>query len=367
MVYFDPSSVIPKPGEIHIIIDELIVDTKKIDFDSVIVIPPSPERLEINYAAASLNNSKEIRFKYIMNGMERQWVDAADNMKATYTQLPYGQYTFRVKAYTKDNETNYAETFFSIYIKPNFWETPWFNAGVILLAFSTVGGSIRLFYKSKYKRKLERLQAQHALEKERIRISKDMHDELGSSLTKMSLLSEIAKKFSNNPETIRKYLADISETGRNVANTMDEIVWAVNPRNDRLDKTIYYIAQFVEEYLAIAGVNLNLQLPDFIPDYFLSAEQRHNLFMVIKEAVNNIVKHSKAKNVEFTIVTSRDDLEIKIKDDGAGIDFEKIGEFSNGLSNMKKRITDINGIITISNIKPSGVLLGIKISHKSVM
>ena len=167
--------------------------------------------------------------------------------------------------------------------------------------------------------KVKKLKAETALERERMRISKDMHDELGASLTKISLMSDLAKRNAAEPDQLKKELDTISKASRNVASSMDEIVWAVNPKNDTLEKTIFYIAQYIEEYLSSTEIEFVIDIPDPVPTHFIHAELRHNLFLVIKEAVNNIVKHSGAETVQLKILIANSIFNLQLEDDGKGM------------------------------------------------
>ncbi len=211
---------------------------------------------------------------------------------------------------------------------------------------------------------MKKIEAEAALERERIRISKDMHDELGASLTKISLMSDLAKRNLTGNIQLENDLNKISEASRNVASTMDEIVWAVNPKNDTLEKTIYYVVQYIEEYLSTTEIEFVINIPDTIPVHFIHAELRHNLFLVIKEAVNNIVKHSGADTVQLKIVIENSVFNLQLEDNGSGIDFAHVDQFSNGLKNMRKRIEDFKGRFEIVNTQPTGIILNIKLPLK---
>jgi signal transduction histidine kinase len=169
----------------------------------------------------------------------------------------------------------------------------------------------------------------------------------------MSLLSEIAKNKLADPSAAKKYLDQITNAGVEVASSLDELVWAVNPKNDKLEKLIFYIIQYVENYLSLTDLKFSFKFPDEIPDRFVSAEMRHNIFSVIKEAMNNAVKYSGAERVFLEFRLTGKKLEAIFNDDGKGIDFDKVGEFSNGISNMKTRMKSINGEFKIYN-RPDG-------------
>jgi signal transduction histidine kinase len=182
---------------------------------------------------------------------------------------------------------------------------------------------------------------------ERIRISKEIHDELGSSLTSISLLTEVLKKrvdTNANPEVNK-----ISDTSADMVDKMNEIIWALNTSNDTVNSLVAYVRKFTNNFLQDANMELEfleMNIPEHRP---LEGTVRRNIYLTVKEAVNNIVKHSGAKKVIME-VDAANGLQIKIKDDGKGIDADnKLLPFKNGLINMKKRMEDIGGTLTIEN------------------
>jgi signal transduction histidine kinase len=182
---------------------------------------------------------------------------------------------------------------------------------------------------------------------ERVRISKEIHDELGSSLTSISLLTEVLKKrvdTNANPEVNK-----ISDTSADMVDKMNEIIWALNTSNDTVNSLVAYVRKFTNNFLQDANMELEfleMNIPEHRP---LEGTVRRNIYLTVKEAVNNIVKHSGAKKVTME-VDAANGLQIKIKDDGKGIDADnKLLPFKNGLINMKKRMEDIGGTFTIEN------------------
>src|SRR5262249_25331724 len=133
---------------------------------------------------------------------------------------------------------------------------------------------------------------QEALEKERARISRDLHDQLGANLTQVALLGEMAESDRDRPEEVEEHARQISQTARETTHALDEIVWTVNPSNDTLDGLINYVCKYAQEYLALAGLRYRLEVPAQLPSLPISPELRHNVFLAVKEAVNNVVKHS---------------------------------------------------------------------------
>ena len=204
------------------------------------------------------------------------------------------------------------------------------------------------------RRKLEQLKQQHAIERERERIAKDIHDDLGAGLTQIMLQSALARR--EPQEQIQTHLAQISGTARELVGAMDEIVWAINPENDTLDGLVTYAGKFVQEYVTQAGLRCRLDLPAQLPSWVLSAELRHNLFLAIKEALNNAVKHAQAAEISFSLKMQPSGFSLVIKDDGRGFvpgavetpsaDSSRISS-GHGLRNLVHRLEKIGGSCTI--------------------
>lgn len=186
-----------------------------------------------------------------------------------------------------------------------------------------------------------------AQQEERNRISTDMHDDLGAGMTSIRLYSELAKnKLSNThiPE-----IEKISSAANELLTKMNAIIWSMNNSNDSLSNMIAYIRSYALEYFEDTGVSCKIDIPENLPNIQVIGTIRRNVFLVVKEALNNILKHSKATEVSITLVRVDDSLTLYIQDNGAGIDMEKLRQFGNGLKNMKKRMTDIGGEFTIEN------------------
>ena len=205
---------------------------------------------------------------------------------------------------------------------------------------------MRGFLTRKHKRAVETLEQTAALERERTRIAQDMHDGLGSSLVKISLLGEQAESRFCEPDHAQPEIQKITATARQVMREMDEIVWAVNPRNDTLENFAGYLCQFAREHFCDTAVECRLDLPAQLPAQTLRAEVRHNLFLATREALNNVLKHSAAQRVLVRLEYTGGTLRVEVEDDGCGFRATN-GRRGNGLENMRKRLQQIGGEVQI--------------------
>ena len=180
---------------------------------------------------------------------------------------------------------------------------------------------------------------------ERNRISRDMHDELGSGLTKIAILSEVLKTHKID---IEKNINKISETARTLVDNLDEMVWALNAKNDTLDKLVGYIAEYAYQYMDGTAIECEINIGDYDGEKYISEESRRNIFMVVKEFLNNTLKHSEAKNICINFLQQVNVFSIELKDDGKGFEKANTNEMGNGIKNMQQRISDIGGKSTFS-------------------
>jgi len=201
------------------------------------------------------------------------------------------------------------------------------------------------------------LDHQLMLERERARISQDMHDDVGASLTRISILSELAKNKSSNPAETKQWLGQISDTSRGVMEEMSQIIWALNPKNDTLEGLVAYLRRFTYEYLEPTTVSCVFDLPETLPHIALSVEVRRNVYLVVRESLHNVVKHSMATKVFVTMKMNAHSFRITIKDDGRGFDHGSLEFPGNGLMNMKKRMTDIEGEFLVKSKPGEGTVI----------
>ena len=201
------------------------------------------------------------------------------------------------------------------------------------------------------------MRQKEALEKERARIARDLHDQLGASLTQVSLLGEMAESDKSLPDEVEGHARQITQTARDTTRVLDEIVWAVNPSNDTLEGLITYACTYAQEYLAVAGVRYRLAVPDALPGASLPPEVRHNVFLAFKEAVTNVVRHAGASAAWVRLTLEPTSFTLEIEDNGRGLAAMDDKQGRHGLLNMRKRMEDIDGAFSIGPGKEGGALV----------
>ncbi|MFA6542174.1 MAG: two-component regulator propeller domain-containing protein [Bacteroidota bacterium] len=335
---------------------------EKITADGILY--PAAGRIEFHYplhelsfqfAALSYRIPSRVKYRYMIEGFHESWIDVGNQQTANFSNLPSGEYTFRVIACNDDGVWNTAGASVSFTLIPPFWKTWWFYSLAVLFVFGSIAGGIRLLEMRRIKRRIEQLEREKTLERERARISQDMHDEVGSNLTKISILSELANRGSE--EEKKKMLEKISMSAREVIDNISHIIWAVDPKNDTLENTVAYIREYVSETLEVRSMRLVFEIPDEIPDAVVIPEFRRNIFLTMKEAINNIVKYAQAQNIRIVFSFDGSTVRITIADDGIGFVTSETSRFGNGLHNMKKRIEQIGGEWSISSAVRQGTTI----------
>lgn len=318
-------------------------------------ITPGHQRFEFHYTGLSFAAPDKVRFRHTLLGLENDWVDAGTKRTAVYTFLPPGKYTFKAIACNNDDLWNMQGASVTFTVLPYFWQTFLFRAASTVAAVLALAGGIFWAARHRLRRKLAQLEHQRALERERTRIARDIHDDLGSSLTRITMLSQSVR---GEVETQPQAAADIDQiysTAREITRAMDEIVWAVNPRYDTLESLAAYLGRFAQQYLSAANIRCRLEMPVQFPSLALSAEVRHNVFLAFKETLNNIVKHAQATEVSISLQLRPTEFMLLVVDNGRGINWNGKSSESNqshtnlrsasghGLVNMQKRMEEIGG------------------------
>jgi signal transduction histidine kinase len=207
-------------------------------------------------------------------------------------------------------------------------------------------------------RQRERAERQRAVEQERSRIARDLHDDLGSSLTEIGMLASSRPGSKMKPDEAHDRLGLIAGKSRCIINALDELVWAVNPQNDTLSSLAKYLASYVEEYLSASNLVCRVQIPQSFPRQIVPAEVRHHLFLAVKEALSNVVRHASASEIVFRLAISEDQLQIFISDNGRGFD-PASPSVGNGHSNLAERMRNLNGHCEVSSSPGQGATVSL--------
>jgi len=239
-------------------------------------------------------------------------------------------------------------------VVPRFWERRLFQLAGGLGLLAGVAGTVWALERGRSRRRLERLELQRSLDSERQRIARDIHDDLGSGLTEIILLSDSLDEVIQPTPADQKMVGEISARARSLTRAMDEVVWAINPRNDTLEGFLTYLGKFTQDYLNRAEVRCRWNVPTEVPELPLSAEMRHNLYLACKEALHNIVKHAGASEVSIRLDLNEKGFTLVIEDDGQGFVVAVPPARGNGLSNMRQRLKELHGVCCVESAPGRG-------------
>ncbi|MCX7722865.1 MAG: histidine kinase [Verrucomicrobiae bacterium] len=360
LVWVDPARLVSNTNAPYVIIESVLVDGREQSTNEFwvstlehVVVPPGRERIEIFFTAVGLTAPERVRFRYRLEGHEHDWVElrrseAGQRPFARYSRVPPGQYRFVVKACNEDGVWNETGAVLGITVPPPFWRTWWFTSLSVLALLAVVGGAVHFFSAQRFQRQLALLRQREAVERERARIARDLHDQLGASLAQMALLGELAEEAKDSPAKVEAHARQISSTARETARALDEIVWATNPAYDTLEGLAGYTSKYAQEYLANTGVRLRIEMPAALPQVEIPPEVRHNVFLAVKEALTNVVKHARATEVLLRLYSRGNVFVLEVQDNGCGLPPDAEARGRNGLKNMRRRLEELGGVFVIS-------------------
>lgn len=307
------------------------------------------DAVEIELTAPDFNNEKENKWLYRLEGWDKEWKILLAQNTVRYEQLPAGSYTFSCKSVNTDGkESNVTAVTFKVI--PPFYRSWWF----IVAVTCGIAGVAYLLYRYRLRKAVE-------LEKIRTRIATDLHDDIGATLSSISMYSDAVKKqVKDSMPHLEPVLNKMGENSREMVAGMSDIVWAINPANDAGEKLIQRIENYATDMCAVKNIKLHFLANEKLKSLRLPLEQRKNVYLIFKEAINNAVKYSAAKNIFVAISQSDKELILMVKDDGCGFDDATVKK-GNGLQNMQLRANEIKASLKISSAKDKGTLIEVKI------
>lgn len=335
------------------------------------IFPGALRSLEIHFTALNFTTPEKVRFRHQLEGFDVDWGEESSERFTRYGRLPYGHYRFRLAARVADGAWQEVAHPLVFTVPAPLYFQAWAIALYVITAIALVAVIVRVVSHRRLRVALARLEQQQTLERERMRIARDMHDEIGSKLTKISFLSEHARVDAEPSGPLAGKIATIAAASRELLKTMDEIVWVVNPRNDTLENLAAYLSHHAEEYFQNTSVECEMRLPRALPHHPLSSEVRHNLFLAFEEALNNVLKHSGAAKVKVEMALREPaEFEIMIQDNGRGFAAAAPAtgkpqphgaRGGNGLRNMRQRLADIGGECRVQSRPGEGTIVTLRI------
>jgi signal transduction histidine kinase len=315
---------------------------------SGIQLPHDRNQIQISFGAINFSLGENLRFQYKLEGAEENWNTPTVDHSVRYASLGPGTYRFLVRALDESGviSPNPASLDFTI-LKP-IWLRWWFLA----LAGMTAALLIHSVYRIRIRRLLE-------MERLRTRIASDLHDDIGSSLSRIAVLSEAVRRKVNGDAGVTPLLANMAEASREAIDSMGDIVWAVNPKKDQLQDLESRMRRLAGEMLAERGMKFDCSPSGEQESYTLNPDLKRNVFLIFKECLHNVVTHSDASEVDIRLDLADRFLLLEIRDNGKGFDPSQTFD-GQGLRNMKKRAAEVNGGLEIWSEPGEGTVMSLR-------
>ncbi|MDR2273181.1 MAG: histidine kinase [Sphingobacterium sp.] len=303
----------------------------------------------ISYSTLSYKDQGNLKYYYRLQGASSKWIQCEPQLTTNFASLSPGQYVFMLRSQNQEGQFS-PITKFPITIRPAFYQSWWFLSIVVFV--------ILLGFYILHRYRLHRLMEVHSL---REKVARDLHDDVGSTLTSIHILSEVAKKnLSDEQHVVQSFLDRIGKNSSQMMQAMDDIVWSIKPDNDLLQKIVARMREYATSILDPLMIQSTFTIDGNIRHIILDMEQRRNLFLIYKEALNNITKYAAATKVDISIRVEAAYIDLLIKDNGRGFDTSK-PHSGNGLFNMEQRVKALGGTLKISSSAHLGTIIWLTI------
>jgi signal transduction histidine kinase len=320
-------------------------------------------QVSIDFVGLEFDPGEALRYQHKLEGADRDWSAPSDQRVINYENLAPGSYRFQVRAVTTEGVMSLHPALVAFTIPPPLWRRWW----SITLAVGLFGLLVYAAHHYRVARLVE-------LERVRTRIATDLHDDIGSSLSRMAILSEVAKRqMEGTTRDSVKILIDIAESSRKAVDSMSDIVWAIDPRRDDLSNVVFRVRQFASDLLVAKGIAWQFQAPPEFEKIKLDPEQRRHIFLIFKEAINNSVRHANCNSVYLSLKVVRSQINGEICDDGCGFKVPSLeqvadnGALGHGLENLRTRAAQLGGHLIIDSSPGHGTRIRLSVPLKRTM
>jgi signal transduction histidine kinase len=303
-------------------------------------------QLQIDFAAFGASPGDGLRYQYRLQGADEAWGTPDDQRTVTYARLAPGRYHFQVRAVNGDGGTAAAPATITFVIPSPLWARWWFVVTGVLLSTVLVNAL--------YRRRLARLLEMANL---RTRIATDLHDDIGANLTRIALLSEVARQGQAGVEVS---MASIARIARESVSSMSDIVWAINPARDSLLDLVRRMRQHADELFTLRDIGLNFRTPGAGDSLKLGVDVRRDLLLIFKEAVHNAARHSECSHVDIDLRVEGARLVLSVSDNGTGFDTSEEND-GHGLASMTRRADRLRGTLDVRSFETGGTSVTLSI------
>lgn len=353
LLRFYPDKLLKEEQQhLEIFIDEFLVSNRKqsIGEDLVYSFSPTQNTIQLSFASINSLGKSKVEYSYWLEGAFEHWVSLGTNSSVDFPSLGSGSYVFHLRAKIRGTKN-------WVYLKqplPFVIGTPWYRSWWFKIVIFIAGSGLiffitRLYFLRKIEKQRAVLEKQKAIQNERDRIAYDMHDDLGSGLTRISYLSKEAIKKPDNQQELER----INATSLELVENMSELIWAMKMENDTSTDLVAYLRHYAMEYLETNQIDVYIDIDEVETDILISGESRRHIFLIFKEALHNIVKHAETEKAEIAIGVTEEYLQIRIRDFGKGVREEaESKKFRNGMKTMQKRVQQLTGSMELVNADP---------------
>lgn len=330
--------------------------------NSPLGFPPGTERIEIAFSGIYFGDHRRLRFRSRLADVETDWTTAANQGVAEYRQLGPGSYRFEVEASVGNGPWSASPAAVEFTISPYFWQTMWFKGALGLAVTGIAAMAATWRERRSARRRIEAMERKQAVDAERSRIARDLHDDVGAGLTQIALQSQLVERnLAQKPERATQWLGEIFKNAKSMTRALDEIVWAVNPEHDTLENFILFLGTLMQDFAEVSGLRSRIDVPETIPDKTMPSAVRHHLYLAAREILHNVVKHAHARQMTLQVRMDHNQLCITISDDGKGF-VETPGTVgADGLDNMRSRLQQIRGTCTRSSTQGAGTSVTLRV------
>jgi len=320
------------------------------DANNKVVVKPGERNIVIEFSALNYSQSKKNRFAFLLEGYDSAWRHTGDRI-LNLMNLEGGSHRLHVKASNNDGVWS-EETIYIIKVIPPFYQTIWFK--LLLVALGGLLFLLAFIYRKQQKKRLEKI---------RERIATDLHDDMGSTLSSIRIFSDVAKRqIEEKPETVQ-LLDRISNNATSLSENMQDIIWTIRSDNDTLEDLVSRMREFGLRVCDAKNIRFNTTVSQSFKASKLTLEQRRNLYLIFKEALNNAVKYSQCNQIDLILNLKNRFLKLELADNGKGFNLEEVKR-GNGLNNLEKRAKEINGQIDIKSVPGKGTCINLMVILK---
>lgn len=344
VTFFTPSAITKNPVTFPPVFTNIFIDNKSIpvNYLSTINIKYN-QSINFDFVALNYSNASANQYAYRLTGIDNDWKQLGGNRNLRFANLSPGSYELKIKAANSDAVWNENPVSLNFIVSPPFWKTWWFISLIVLVIALTAYA----FYRNRLQRAVE-------MERLRTRIATDLHDDIGATLSSISMYSEAVKEqVKEKLPQLQPVLDKMGENSRSMVSSMSDIVWAINPDNDEGQKLLQRMEAYAKDNSAVKNVTLNFSADKKINDIKLPLEHRKNIYLLFKESLNNALKYSEADTIDVNLKLLGNRLYLSVCDNGKGFDL-KNGKTGNGLKNMEIRAAEIGGTVIIESMEENG-------------